>query len=244
MPRFHVPVALATDAELALPPTASRHAQVLRLQPGDPVTLFNGAGGAWLAVITHMGRSEVQVRVGAYAAEEREAGRTVHLAFGMMAAERLEWLLEKATELGAARFSPLHTTRGSLRLSSERARAKQLRWQGVVAAACEQCGRNTLPEVALPATVPEALAACTTPARWLLSFDPHAMPLTHALRNLKAGDEVTLLSGPEGGLTSEEENAARAAGFHPITLGPRVLRAETAPLAVLSTLTCLEAPSA
>lgn len=244
MPRFHVPLALAPGAELDLPRAAARHAQVLRLQPGAGVTLFNGAGGEWHAAITRMGRSDVRVRVDRHAALEREARRALHLGFGMMAADRVEWLLEKATELGAARCTPLASARSSLRLEGERARAKQVRWQAVVAAACEQCGRNRLPEVALPAALADWLAARTEAGRWLLSLVAGATPLAAALAALPDDAPVALLSGPEGGLTADEESAARAAGFVPVTLGARVLRAETAPLAALAALTCMDHPAA
>ena len=125
MPRFHVPLHLAAGARLALPPGAARHVQVLRLQPGHAVTLFDGRGGEWSAAITRMGRSEVEVAVGAHDAVEREAARPVHLAVGLMAAERMDWLVEKATELGAASLTPVLTARSSLRLAGERAARKR-----------------------------------------------------------------------------------------------------------------------
>jgi 16S rRNA (uracil1498-N3)-methyltransferase len=121
MPRFHVPLPLAAHARLALPAGAARHVQVLRLQPGMAVTLFDGRGGEWDATIARMGRSDVEVEVGAHHAVEREAARAVHLAVGLMAAERMDWLVEKATELGAASLTPVLTSRSSLRLTGERA---------------------------------------------------------------------------------------------------------------------------
>ena len=147
MPRFHVALPLSTDAELALPPGAARHVQVLRLQPGGAITLFDGTGGEWDATITRMGRSDVQVRVGAHHAVERESTRAVHLVVGLMAAERMDWLVEKATELGAASLTPVLMARSSLRLSGERAEKKRAHWQAVSNAACEQSGRNRLLDV-------------------------------------------------------------------------------------------------
>ena len=238
MPRFHVALPLSTDAELALPPGAARHVQVLRLQPGGAITLFDGTGGEWDATITRMGRSDVQVRVGAHHAVERESTRAVHLVVGLMAAERMDWLVEKATELGAASLTPVLMARSSLRLSGERAEKKRAHWQAVSNAACEQSGRNRLLDVREQLTFQELLntAGSAGGTRWLLSLDA-AAPRLHTLAAALAPDEpVTLLSGPEGGLSPAEEAAARASGFAPVHLGPRVLRAETAPLAALAVL--------
>jgi 16S rRNA (uracil1498-N3)-methyltransferase len=263
-PRIHVFLPLAADVELALPPGAARHVQVLRLQPGDALTLFDGAGGEWSARVAHLGRAEVRVRLGAHAAIEREAARAVHLAAGLMAAERMDWLVEKATELGAASVQPLLPARASLRLSGERAEKKRAHWQAVAIASCEQNGRNRLPDVRLPIALPEHLRQpategeresgvseqarfggmsghdgfpLTLSARWLLSLDAAATPLGAALAALAPGQPVTLLSGPEGGLSAAEQAAAQTAGYRPVGLGPRVLRAETAPLAALAALT-------
>lgn len=239
MPRLYCPVPLHTGLTLDLPAGAARHVQVLRLQPGAEVTLFNGDGGEWGATVTRMGRSDVAVAVGAHRAVEREAARAVHLLAGITANERMDWLVEKAAELGAASLTPLEAARSVLKLRGDRADKKRAHWQGVAVAACEQCGRNRVPPVCAAQTLaawlasPQAAAAASG-ARLLLSLHPDALPLADAV----AGSErVTLLSGPEGGLTPEEEAAARAAGFVPVSLGPRVLRAETAPLALLAALT-------
>ena len=232
MPRLYSPVPLSPGTVLQLPPAAARHVQVLRMQPGQGVILFDGRGGEWEATIEHMGRSDVGVRVERHLAVEREPLRQVHLAVGMTANERMDWLVEKAAELGAAGIHPLVTERAIVRLHGERAARKREHWQAVAAAACEQCGGNRVPRVSEP--VP--LAQWQPPEgaqRWLLSFAGDAHPL-HAAHG--AGP-VVLLSGPEGGLTESEERAARAAAFRPLTLGPRVLRAETAPLAALAALT-------
>jgi 16S rRNA (uracil1498-N3)-methyltransferase len=184
-----------------------------------------------------MGRSEVQVDVGAHEALEREAASTIHLALGMPANERMDWLLEKATELGAASFTPLVCERSVLRLAGERAARKQAHWQAIAVAACEQSGRNRVPPVHAPVALADWLAgdAPTLNAstrRLLLSLADDAQPLPAT----SVRTPWALLSGPEGGLTPHEESMARAAGFEPITLGARVLRAETAPLAALARL--------
>ena len=209
------------------------------MQPGEAVTLFNGQGGEFEAVIERMGRSDVRVTIGSHDPAEREGLRPVHLVVGMPANERMDWLVEKAAELGVASIQPLLAQRSVLRLQGERAQKKQAHWQGVAIAACEQSGRNRIPAVlpilalsqwasALDGASPRGLA------RLLLSLAPAALPL-----RLAAGidGEVVLLSGPEGGLTAQEEEMATELGFQRATLGPRVLRSETAPLAALAALT-------
>ncbi|MFZ3221106.1 MAG: 16S rRNA (uracil(1498)-N(3))-methyltransferase, partial [Rhodoferax sp.] len=146
MPRFYCPAPLATDAVLDLPAGAARHVQVLRLQPGATITLFHD-GGEFDATVTHMGRSDVRVQVGAHHPVEREAARAVHLLVGMPANDRMDWLVEKATELGVASIQPLMTERSVLRLSGERAEKKVAHWHSVAVAACEQCGGNRVPVV-------------------------------------------------------------------------------------------------
>ena len=240
MPRFHCPLPLAPGDSIALPPNAARHAQVLRLQPGAAVTLFNGEGGEFDATVQQMGRSSVQVQVGAHHALEREAMRAVHLVVGMPANERMDWLVEKATELGVASVQPVLAERSVLKLKGERADKKRAHWQGIAIAACEQCGRNRVPQVHEAVALLAWLASGRAEpvgargSRLLLSLAPGAQPLSQAVAGT---GPVTLLSGPEGGLSLVEEQAALAAGFVAVNLGPRVLRAETAPLAVLAALT-------
>lgn len=235
MPRFHCPIPLAAGQSLELPAGAARHVQVLRLQPGAHITLFNGAGGEFEAVVERMGRNDVAARVESHQPVEREAARELHLAAAMPANERMDWLVEKATELGVASIQPLVAERSVLRLSGDRARKKQAHWQAIAVAACEQCGRNRVPpvhEVAeLRAWLPHGAVASTK--RLLLSLRPDAQ----GLREAAAGsDAAVFLTGPEGGWSQAEEEAALAAGFRPVTLGARVLRAETAALAALAAL--------
>jgi 16S rRNA (uracil1498-N3)-methyltransferase len=164
---------------------------------------------------------------------DREAQRQVHLAVGMPANERMDWLVEKAAELGAAGIQPLLAERSVLRLTGERAVRKRAHWQAIAIAACEQCGRNRVPQVQEVMSFAEWLPRARTGERWMLSVAADASPWP---ADAGAGGPLTLLSGPEGGWSAAEEAAARAAGFTPRSLGPRVLRAETAPLAALSRL--------
>ena len=237
MPRFHCPVPLVAGALLDLPPATARHVQVLRLQPGDAITLFNGDGGQWQATIARMGRSDVAVTVETFEAIEREAVRPVHLAMGMPANERMDWLVEKAAELGVTSLQPLHTAHSVLRLSGERATKKQAHWTSVATAACEQCGGNRVPVVHPVGELATWLrgSANLAPLRCVLSLADGTRPLAGLLREAPPDTPVLFLSGPEGGLSPAEDAQARAAGFVPVTLGPRVLRAETAALAALVT---------
>lgn len=234
MVRIYCPGPLSADAPLALPAEAARHVQVLRLQPGDQLTLFNGDGGEWGASVVRMGRSEVWVQVGAHVAVEREAPRAVHLIAGVPANERMDWLVEKAVELGVASIQPVIAQRSVLRLDGERAARRQTRWQAIAIAACEQCGRNRVPQVAAPLGLPEALQrAPQSDTRLLLSLRPGS----RALVGVPPGSgPVWVLHGPEGGLSTQEEDAALALGFTPVSLGVRVLRAETASIAALALL--------
>jgi 16S rRNA (uracil1498-N3)-methyltransferase len=222
---------------LSLPPGAARHVQVLRMQPGDVITLFNGEGGEFEATVTRMGRSDVDVEVGVHHPVEREAPCQVHFLAGITANERMDWLVEKATELGAASITPVMAERSVLKLKGERADKKLAHWQGVAVAAAEQCGRNRVTRIDNACTLAQWLAQHPASAgsgvRLVLSLSEGTRPLAEAVQGQM---NVTLLSGPEGGLSPAEEALALSAGFVPVTLGPRVLRAETAPLAVLAAL--------
>lgn len=242
--RFYADIALSPGSSVSLPAHAARHVQVLRMQPGDALTLFNGQGngqpgseGEFAATVERMGRSEVEVMVGAYTATAREASRAVHLAVGMPANERMDWLIEKAAELGVASIQPLMSERSVLRIKGERADKKLAHWRGVAIAACEQCGRSRVPLILDAANLVDWLKgagdAAANESRLLLSLREGSRPLAQAV---PVSGALTFLSGPEGGLSPAEEAAAMACGFSPVTLGPRVLRAETAPLACLAFL--------
>ena len=240
MPRFHCSVPLTAGASLALPPGAARHVQVLRMQPGDALTLFDGSGGEYAATVERMGRSEVAVAVGAHQTVEREALRAVHLAVGMPANERMDWLVEKATELGVASIQPLATAHGVLRLAGERAEKKRAHWEAIAIAACEQCGRNRVPVIhpvrSFSGSSGWVDTAESTAARLVLSLAEGTRGIADAIASQTPNCGVLVLSGPEGGLSSAEEQEAIARGVAPVTLGLRVLRAETAALAALVSL--------
>ncbi len=246
-PRIFFARAVAPGEVLALPEVESRHLQVLRLQPGDAVVLFNGDDGLeWQAEVTRIGRAEVELRIGAAVRVERELPIAVTVALGVPANERMDALVEKATELGAAAIQPLVCERSVVRLAGDRAEARRRHWSAVAASASEQCGRVRVPHVGAPLKFEvwlrsldaDVAARGDRSARLLLSFAagallPTALPSSLFDASVPA---LVVLSGPEGGLAASEESAAVAAGFVRVTLGRRVLRADTAPLALLAWL--------
>ncbi len=244
--RIFVDLPLQAGLRLDLPAGPARHVQVLRLQPGGELRLFNGQGGEWTATITQMsGRQQVQVEIGAPHDVDRELPDHITLVAAMPANDRFEWLIEKATELGAAAIVPVMTERSVLRLSGERAERKREHWQAVAQASAEQCGRTRVPAIATPTSLSHALqaeagdASCPADLRLLLSL-ADAQPLPQRLntheQSHSAPARLRLYSGPEGGFSPTEEALLRQAGALPTSLGPRVLRSETAPLAVLAVM--------
>jgi 16S rRNA (uracil1498-N3)-methyltransferase len=242
MPRLFCDLALTPGDVVSLPSGAARHIQVLRLQPGDALTLFNGHAGEYDARVDHMGRQEVRVRVGNHHAIEREAPAMVHLVTGMPANDRMDWLVEKATELGVQRHTPLMTERSVHRLQGERAEKKLAHSQSVVVAASEQCGRNRLMTIDPVCTLAQWLRELTPPTtpgqqvRAVLSLLPTARSLGEVLADTAGGGPWMVVSGPEGGLSAEEESGLLERGLRPISLGNRVLRAETAAIAAVTRL--------
>ncbi|MCP5339813.1 MAG: 16S rRNA (uracil(1498)-N(3))-methyltransferase [Steroidobacteraceae bacterium] len=235
--RVHVAGPLHADMTLALPGQAAAHvARVLRLGAGEALTLFDGRGGEWAAVIDSVRGQQVQVTLGAHRAIERESPLAVTLLQALARGERMDWVLQKTTELGVARVVPVVTERSVVQLDRERADKRHAHWQGIVVAACEQCGRNRLPELLPPARLEAACAATQVAMRLVLAPDA-SLPLAAALRPLAVTrPEIALLIGPEGGLSERELAVANASGFVAVGLGPRVLRTETAAIAALGLL--------
>lgn len=235
--RFYCPQRLGPGQTLDLPPDAAHHAaKVLRMEVGHEVTLFNGEGGEYRAHITHIGKNDVTVKTTACHEREAESSLEVTLAQAISSGDRMDFTLQKAVELGIRHIQPIAGERSVVRLSGERAEKRMRHWQQIVISACEQCGRNQIPKVApiLPLS------------NWLGELPKGGIRLTLApdapisLRELTRPTEpVTLLIGPEGGLTPEEIRAAASCGFAPVRLGPRVLRTETAALAALAAMQAL-----
>ena len=234
---------MAVGQRLKLAAAAARHVQVLRLRPGAALTLFDGRGAEWPARLLALDRSAVEVLVLGQESIERELTRPVTLAPGMPANDRMDALIEKATELGAAAIVPLECERSVLRLAGERAERRAAHWRAVAIAACEQCGRNLVPAIATPQTLSKALGERPAAAMALqLSLAPDAMPAAEVLAGLDPRRALWIFSGPEGGFTPAEQTALAAAGAVAVSLGSRVLRADTAPLAMLALLALGDAP--
>ncbi|RQS70824.1 16S rRNA (uracil(1498)-N(3))-methyltransferase [Burkholderia sp. Bp8963] len=239
VPRFFVDAALRADAMLTLPADVARHAQVLRLQPGDTLALFDGTGGQYRAQLVEIDKRNAIARLDTFESTEAEPPYRVTLAQGIAGGDKMDWVIEKAVELGAVAIAPLSTSRGVVRLSGERAEKRVAHWRGIVRAACEQCGRNRVPEVAPVRGVDawlDALPAAPADGELRLLLSPRASIPFASLPAAPPSATVTLLIGPEGGLSPDEEQAARARGFIALSLGPRVLRTETAGAAVLAAL--------
>jgi 16S rRNA (uracil1498-N3)-methyltransferase len=238
--RFHYQGKLGNGSDVRLQPDAAHHAvRVLRLAVGEPVVLFDGLGGEFAARITRIDRGEVSVKTGAHLDVERESPLHIRLVQGLSSGERMDLTLQKAVELGVAAIQPVATERSVVKLKDERAQRRAEHWQNLVIAACEQCGRNRVPEVLPLMGLPDWLAQLAMPeaddeARLLLS--PTA---TVALKALAPKARLTLLIGPEGGLSPVENQLAQSRGFNPVRLGPRILRTETAALAALSAIQAL-----
>lgn len=234
--RFYTEVALRAGGVALLPEDAAHHAvHVLRLRLGDEVILFNGRGGEYAGRIAALERLRVQVDVLAHRAVERESPLAVTLVQGVSAGEKMDFTVQKATELGVAAVQPVVAARSSGRIAGERAALKRAHWRRVAIAACEQCGRNRVPEV-LPVLPLAQFCAGSAAEGTRLLLSPLA---ALGLRAAKLDGAVTLAAGPEAGFTAAEEALLAAAGFVPVRLGPRVLRTETAALAALAALNAL-----
>ena len=231
-PRFFFEGRLAAGADAVLAPRAARHVSVLRLRAGDAIVLLDGSGGEYDCRLEWVSKEGVRARVLAWRDVERESALDITLAQGLSFGERMDLVLQKATELGVSRIQPVAAERSVVRLSEERADRRLAHWRAIVASACEQCGRNRLPEVRPVATLGEFLSGADAGAARLLLSPTGEL----RLRDLSPATRITILIGPEGGLSEDEEARARRARFRAVRLGPRVLRTETAPLAAIAAL--------
>ena len=235
--RFHADLALRTGGTVMLPAEAAHHAvHVLRLRAGEEVTLFDGRGGEYAGRIAAIARLRVSVEVLAHRALERESPLAMTLVQGVSAGEKMDFTVQKATELGVAALQPVVCERSTGRIGGERAAHKRAHWQRVAVAACEQCGRNRVPEILAPLPL-EQYCRDAMPGNGILLSAEARIGLREAAARL--GKVMTLAAGPESGFTAREEALLAQAGFLPIRLGPRVLRTETAALAALAALNAL-----
>ncbi|MBE1160567.1 16S rRNA (uracil(1498)-N(3))-methyltransferase [Dyella acidiphila] len=236
--RIHVDQALSLHTELALPQQAAEHvARVLRMNAGDMLTVFNGDGYDYAATLVSVGKREVVVRL-----EEREqvaceSPLRLTLAQGVARGEKMDLIVQKATELGVARVVPLFTERSEVKLDAARADKRLLHWRAVAASACEQSGRVCVPEIAPAQLLQEWLKDLVADDAQRVALLPEGTLRARALRFGDAGG--LLVVGPEGGLGERDVGALQEAGFQGLRLGPRILRTETAGLAALAALQAL-----
>ena len=234
--RCHVDSALAIGRELALPEAASNHiVRVLRLQVGDSFHLFNGDGSDYRAEILSLEKRGIKVRVVASHALDNESPLPIHLYQCIARGEKMDWILQKATELGAAAFTPLVSERTEVKLDQDRSDKRLAHWQGVIRAACEQSGRAVVPALHAPVAINRLDAA---PARPQAFFLQPGAPLRVPDLALAAGTDTCLAVGPEGGFSPRDVQCLQAAGFRGLSLGPRILRTETAGIALMAALQC------
>lgn len=237
-PRFYCPMPLPDAGLFELPAAAAHHAtRVLRMREGDAAQIFDGEGQARHVRVNSIQGKHVQVQILGSVAAPPPSPLRITLAQAMTSSDKMDWIVQKAVELGAAEVQPVQTQRSVAKLTQERAEKRSEHWHGVVIGACEQCGRNALMQVHMPIELTHWLAAQRNlPASKFILHPEHALAL-HA--QPKPQGDVTLLIGPEGGFTEDELQMARQAGFTPILLGPRILRTETAALAGISALQTL-----
>jgi 16S rRNA (uracil1498-N3)-methyltransferase len=235
--RSFVDQPLAIGARFALSEAATAHlVRVLRLDVGSPCVLFNGDGFDYGARLVSVEKRGAQVEVLSKTVVGNESPLRITLAQGIARGDKMDWILQKATELGVARIAPVVTDRTEVKLDAERSEKKSAHWRGVLAAACEQSGRAVLPELPAPQPLVKFAAGDTNTHRLVL--DPEAGQSLASLQ-IQPGDTITLVIGPEGGLSDRDLAALRAGGYAGIKLGPRILRTETAGIATLAALNAL-----
>lgn len=234
MPRFYCPLPLAIGTLINLPETTAHHVFVLRLNVGDSIQLFNGEGGVYVATLTLVAKKQVSAELKVFLPEDVELPYSLTLAQALPEASKMDWIIEKAIELGASAIQPLAAQRCVVKLSAERAEKKMAHWQGIIESATEQCGRNRVAH----------LADVMDVQKWLTQQDMHKRILLSPRAELSLADwsrhhppqAVTLMIGPEGGFTEAEEQLALHQGALILAMGPRVLRTETAGLAAITIL--------
>ena len=234
-PRLHHPEPLALGAIVSLGEAARRHAAALRLARADEVTLFCGDGDEYRAELIELSKRAMTAKVHERRPIDRESPLAMTLVQGICAADRMDWVIQKATELGVQTIQPVITTRTVVRLSTDRQERREQHWLAVAIAACEQCGRNRIPTIAPILKLDQWIATDARPGL-RLQLDPLA---TQRLGDLPRAGALTLAVGPEGGLTVDERDLLRSRSYVGIQLGPRVLRTETAPLAAIAALQSL-----
>jgi 16S rRNA (uracil1498-N3)-methyltransferase len=234
MPRFYCPLPLSVGALIDLPSDTAHHVFVLRLNAGDNIELFNGQGGAYVATLGEIGKKRVSAEVKVFLDESAELPFNLSLAQALPEGSKMEWIIEKAIELGVSHIQPLAAQRSVVKLSAERAEKKLGHWRGIITSATEQCGRNHLAQLGDVIEVQKWLGQKDLHKRVLLS--PRAETSLADWARHHSPQAITLLIGPEGGFSEMEETLAIQQGALMLSMGPRILRTETAGLAAISVL--------
>ena len=237
MPRFHISQPLAVGQLLTLPDTVAHHIQVLRLAQGELITLFNGDGGEYSATLTQIERRSATVEIKAHHPRDVELPFAVTLAQALPEGTKMDWIIEKAIELGVSGFQPLAAQRCVVRLSAERAEKKMGHWRGIIESASEQSGRNRLAQLAPLQDYKQWITQQDMHRRIILT--PRAQQSLPEWARHQGPQAVTLVIGPEGGLSEQEEEMALRHGALPLSMGPRILRTETAALAAVGALSAI-----
>jgi 16S rRNA (uracil1498-N3)-methyltransferase len=237
MPRFYCSQPLAIGSQILLPDTVAHHVRVLRLAAGTAITLFNGDGGEYTATLTLIEKKRVSAEIKAHAARDVELPYAITLAQALPESSKMDWIIEKAVELGAVAIQPLSAQRCVMRLSGERMDKKLAHWQAIIVAASEQSGRNRLAQLNPPTDCKSWMSRQDLHRRILLS--PRAEQSLSDWARHHPPQALALMIGPEGGFTEIEEDLAIAQGALSLSMGPRVLRTETAGLAALATLNAI-----
>lgn len=236
IPRVFTTQPLSVGDTIQLEEGAARHlTSVLRMVQGQNIILFDGRGGEYNAELTDVKKGAARAKVDLFIDADRESPLKIELAIGISRGERMDWIVQKATELGVTGITPLFTERCEVKLNAERLGKKTRHWQQVAVSACEQCQRNTLPVIQPAVSLEHYLSTAREGLKLVLHH--RSSQRLDEMRN--QNNYVTLLVGPEGGLSEREISLATSAGFSPLAIGPRVLRTETAPLATISIIQSL-----
>ena len=231
-PRIYTAQTLCADTVITLTDSAANHVgKVLRMRPGDPLILFNGEGGSWQAEVHLVSKKQVEARTLDKFEEDNESSLRIELGQSLSRGERMDYAIQKATELGVTDITLLFSERCEVKLNSERQEKRLQHWQQVAISACEQCGRNRVPTIHAPVSLDTWLTNRQTDLNFVLHHRTEKQ-----LKGFERPQSVSLLIGPEGGLTATEIEQAQNRGFHPLALGPRVMRTETAPVAAAAVL--------
>jgi 16S rRNA (uracil1498-N3)-methyltransferase len=237
MIRIFQPISLYPGEKVTLDSSASHHlVNVLRVKEEESITIFNGQGGEYRALISVISKKKVEVEIKEFVSRDVESSLSLHLAQGISRGEKMDLTIQKAVELGVKKIIPLFTERSTVKLDAERREKRMQHWRSIVISACEQSGRNHIPEFLPLDTLDHALPTFQQTWRFILS--PHeGKSLKHL--PIQSNDQLLLLVGPEGGFSKKEMTKVLNQGFIPLNLGPRVLRTETAGLAALTALQCM-----